>query len=100
MDHLLKITEDYERLADDVLDYSSETDHFHVPIQAYQSEWNCVTTMQYALESLQMWLAFGEEVPHVGTVSDDPEPEKPKKVTEVQENVFKITSSSEEDFNN
>ncbi|KAK8891851.1 hypothetical protein M9Y10_029073 [Tritrichomonas musculus] len=97
MDHILKMCEDYEPLADSVLDYSAETDHYHVPIRAFQGEWNAITTMQYALESLQHWIAFGEEVQKIGTVSDDPEPEQNQQVSEVQEKFFKISSSSEEE---
>ena len=96
MDHLVDMCDKYERLADDILDFSSMTDHYHVPMRAFHGEWNSITTMQYALESLQMWLAFGEEVSKIGTVSDDPEPEpEPKKEVEFDK-VFKITSSSEE----
>lgn len=100
MDHLMKLCEDYEPLADSILDYSAETEHYHVPLRAFQGEWNAITTMQYALDSLQHWIAFGEEVQPIGTVSDDNEPVRPEKGSEVQEKVFKITSSSEEESNN
>ena len=59
----------HERLADDILDLSHECDHYNVPLRAFHGEWNEATTLQYALEALQQWIAFGEDVDHIGTFS-------------------------------
>ncbi|KAK8891856.1 hypothetical protein M9Y10_029078 [Tritrichomonas musculus] len=100
MDHLIKMCDDFEPLADSILDLSHETDHYNVPIRAFQGEWNSITTMQYALESLQQWIAFGEEVQHIGTVSDDIKPGQQQQPSEVQKKFFDLSSSTEEESNN
>ncbi|WP_295163587.1 hypothetical protein [uncultured Brachyspira sp.] len=100
MNALLNMAKTHERLADDVLDLSSETGHYNIPLRAFHGEWNEVTTLQYALESLQQWIAFGEKVQHIGTFSDSDEPEQQQTKQQQQQKSFFEISDSDEESNN
>ena len=94
---------DVEKLADDVLDLSHEYQHYDILLQDFSDrDWTEVTTLQHALESLQLWLDLGmelREMPNPPSSSEsEEEPKSPQKV-EAEKSIFEITSSSEEENN-
>ena len=93
-----------ENLADDILDLSHEAEDYDIPLCDFSNRtWNQITTVQYALESLQLWLDLGMEVkskPNTSSSSEsESEVESPQKI-EAEKSIFEITSSSEEETNN